>query len=174
MGRPSKLSEAQWDEILRRNTAGESASALAKEFNLSKAAVSKRIAKPATYIKDVVNQVLTAEVALKSMPPAHRLVATDLIDELRQLSMSTVQVATLGMRTAHRLAAIANEQAQKIDDADPMADASAVKSVGVLGEMVKTHASVGLNLLAANKEAFRSGDGEKSVPQFLIEGGLPD
>lgn len=174
MGRPSNLSEEKWNELLRRLTAGEKAADLAREYGVSKSAVSKRVAKPAENVKAVVNQMLAAELALKTLPVSQRIIAVDLIDELRQLSMSTVQVAALGMRTAHRLAAIANEEVQKVGDADPLKSAVSMKTVEWLGEIVRTHASVGLNLLAANKEAFRpSGGGEDDGADFIVEGGLP-
>lgn len=174
MGRPSNLTAAKWDELLRRLTAGEKASDLAREYGVSKSAVSKRVAKPAEHVKAVVNQVLAAESALKALPVSQRNMAVDLIDELRQLSMSTALVARLGMQTAHRLASIANEEVQKVGDADPLKSAVSMKTVEWLGEIVRTHASVGLNLLAANKEAFRPGaGGEDDGADFIVEGGLP-
>lgn len=173
MGRPSKLSAAKWDELLRRLSAGEQAADLAREFKVSKSAVSKRVAKPAEHVKSVVNQVLAAESALKALPVSQRNIATDLIDELRQLSLSTTKVAALGMKTAHRLASIANEEVQKVGDVDPLKSAISMKTVEWLGEIVRTHASVGLNLLAANKEAFRPSGGDDDGADFIVEGGLP-
>jgi len=160
MGRPSKLTEAKWDELQRRLAAGELASDLAKEFGVHKAAISRRVAQPTEKIKAVVTQALAAESALKALPFSQRNIAIDLIDELRQLSMSTIKVASLGMKTAHRMASIANEESQKIEDADPLKSAVSLKTIEWLGDIVRTHASVGLNLLASNKEAFRA-DGEE-------------
>lgn len=177
MGRPSKLSDSQWDELNRRILAGERAADLAREYGVSKSAISKRCKTPLDEVRSVANQVLAAESALKSLPVSQRNMAVDLIDELRQLSMSTALVARLGMQTAHRLASIANEEVQKVGDADPLKSAVSMKTVEWLGEIVRVHASVGLNLLAANKEAFRpgaGGDEEDDGADFIVHGGLPD
>lgn len=159
MGRPSKLTDAQWDEVQRRILAGEKAADLAKEYRVNKSAISRRVAQPSEKVKAVVNQVLAAESALKSLPVAQRSMAVDLLDELRQLSMSAAIVARIGMQNAHRLAGIAQGIVEKVDDADPALKSPVqLKTIEWLGELVKSQAHVGINLLSANKERIRQAD----------------
>ncbi|RZL66414.1 MAG: Hin recombinase [Variovorax sp.] len=66
MGRPSKLSDKQWEQIGRRIVAGEKPSALAKEFKVSHATVSERFSESGGKVKSVANQILAAEDSLKA------------------------------------------------------------------------------------------------------------
>lgn len=175
MGRPSKLTEAKWDELQRRLLVGEKASALAKEYGVSKSAISKRTTQPVEKVKAVVNQMLKAESAMRALPVSQRNQAVDLLDELRHLSLSAAAVARLGMQNAHRMAGIAQGVAQRVDDADPaLKSALELKTLEWLGEIIRTHAAPGMQLLASNKEAFRPEGDQNDGASFIVRGGLPD
>lgn len=155
MGRPSKLNDAQWKEIHTRLLAGEKAAALGREFQVSKTAISKRFSGCTETIKVVANQLVAAEVALRKLPVTEQVAALNLADELRNISVHLAGAARYGAATAHRLAGIANGKVVEIDDAKPLDEESmdSLKGVAVLTEMANKAAHVGLNLLAANKEA---------------------
>ena len=62
-GRPQKLTEAQWEEIRTRATAGESMNSLAKEFGVDRALVSRRVSHTVKIVKTLVSQVSSLPVS---------------------------------------------------------------------------------------------------------------
>lgn len=155
MGRPSKLSEKQWADITSRLVAGEKAADLAREFGVSKAAISTRVSKRAETIHSVANQVVTAERSLAMLPVSEQLMAVNLASKLRAISDNLASAAMHGSATAHRLNALANSEAAKIDDAEPLKSAENLKGMIVLTKLANDSANIALNLLAANKEAVQ-------------------
>jgi len=154
MGRPSKLTEAKWEELKARLAKGERAADLAREYGVSKTAISVRVSKRAETVKEVANQLVAAERALRELPVSEQLSALSLADDLRAISTHLASAAKFGSATAHRLAGIAHAKVQEIDDAAPLTDESleSLKGVAVLTKMANDASQVGLNLLAANKE----------------------
>lgn len=152
MGRPSKLTDAQWEEIKARLAKGEKAADLAREYKVSKTAISVRVSKRAETVKTVANQMLAAEQALKSLPIAEQLAAVSLADELRAISTHLAGAGKFGAATAHRLAGIVHEQVSKVDDAEPEKSLAALSRVSTLTKMANEASQIGLNLLNANKE----------------------
>jgi hypothetical protein len=152
MGRKSKLGEAQWEEIGRRLAKGESTSALAKEYGVSKTAVSVRFSKRTETIKSVANQLVAAETAFESLGISEQITVRSLADELKAISSHLAGAARFGAMTAHRLSGIAHDQVQKVDDAEPEKSMEALQRIGVLTKMANASSEIGLNLLRANKD----------------------
>lgn len=161
MGRPSKLSPAQWVEVERRLLAGETARALGKEFGISEAGIRKKfganqtISAQSSQVRTAAEKIADANNALEALPIAQRGVAIGLAEKLRNISSSLASAAELGARTAHRLQALANTEVAKVDDAEPLASADSLKGVMVLTKLANDSASIALNLLAANKETVQ-------------------
>lgn len=157
MGRPSKLSEAKWADISRRLLAGEKAAALAAEFKVSRAVISQRFSKRLENVRNVANQLVDAEEALRSLPVIEQVQALTLADELRAISMHLAGAAKYGSATAHRLAGIAHANVQKIDDTMPMDEQSieSLRGIAALTRLANEAAATGINLLAANKDRLR-------------------
>ena len=161
MGRPSKLTPAQWDEVKRRLLSGETAETLGKEFGLSGTAIRKRfgsnqsVSLQSSKVREVAQKLADAQAALEVLPVPHRAVAIDLAEKLRSISGSLASAAELGAKTAHRLQALANSQVAKVDDAEPMASIGELRDVGVLTKLANESASIALNLLSANKETVQ-------------------
>lgn len=151
MGRKSKLSTAQWMEIERRMIEGEAVRALAREYDVSETAIRARKSSQVTEIKVVADQIVTAQKALRQLPITSQHAAQTLAQKLIALSDNLLGAATHGAATAHRLNAIANGMVQQVDDAAPLASMEAIKAVAVLTKVANDAASVGLNLLNANK-----------------------
>ena len=63
MGRPPKLTEPQWDEIGRRAAKGESMGALAREFGVDRALVSRRVSQGVKIVKSLVSQMVELPVS---------------------------------------------------------------------------------------------------------------
>jgi hypothetical protein len=167
-GRPSKLSEAQWVQIMQRLVAGEKAADLAREFKISRSALSGRVSKRAETINTVANQIVTAERALGSLSVSEQIITVNLASKLRSISDNLASAAQYGAQTAHRLNALANSEAAKIDDADPMGPKSlaALKAVAVLTRGANDASDIPLNLLAANKESIKKFNDEPPPASF--------
>lgn len=158
MGRPSKLTPAQWAEVERRLLAGETARSLGREFGVSEAAIRKRfgahqsVSSQSAQVRTVAEKLAEANTALEALPVAQRSVAMNLAEKLRSISGSMASAAELGAKTAHRLHALANSEVGKVDDADPLKSAESLKGVMVLTELANKSAHIAINLLAANKD----------------------
>ncbi len=113
MGRPSKLSPAQWEQIKQRLIAGEIAADLAREFGVSPTAISTRVSKQVETAKAVANQLVAADTALRSLPISEQVSVLTLADNLRAISMHLAGAAKFGAATAHRLAGIAHGIVQR-------------------------------------------------------------
>lgn len=157
MARPSKLTPDQWEEIDRRLAAGEGVRALASEFGVSPATVSKRgVSKQSKQVAAVAKQVADAQSALAALPVAQQYNALSLAAKLRTISDNLASAAQYGAQTAHRLNALANSEVAKIDDAEPLKSADSLKGVMVLSRLANESASIAINLMAANKETVKS------------------
>lgn len=168
MGRPSKLTDKQWDEIKRRLANGEKAADLSREFGVSKAAVSSRVSKRIETVKSVANQIVIADAALRALPVSEQLLTLSLVDELKAISMHLAGAGKFGAATAHRLSGIAHAKAQEIDDAAPLTGESmeSLKGISVLTKMANDASQIGVSLLAANKDVV-SAPHEDDVPSGL-------
>ena len=162
MGRPSKLSAEQWAQIESRLLLGEGVNALALEFGISKAAVSKRFSKQSEQVKNSAKNLASAQAQLEKahrdiavLPLTQQAKAISLAEKLRNISNSLAHAAENGAATAHRLSAIANTQAQKINDADPMESQEQLQAISALTKIANDASSLGLNLLNINKESIK-------------------
>lgn len=171
MGRKSSLTEKQWAELGRRLLTGkESARALAKEFGTSEASVRRKFPAQRKDVKDVANQIVAAEQALANLPVSSQIDAVNLAHELRSISMHLAGAGKYGAATAHRLSGIAHSKVQEIDDAAPLNEQSfeALRGVAVLTKMANESSTIGLNLLAANKEKIKRGMDDEPVQPVKI------
>lgn len=154
MGRKSALTEKQWADIGRRLLAGEKGRALAREFEVSEAAIRKRCGAQTKQIKDVANQLVAAETAFSALPISAQISARTLADELKEISMHLAGAARYGAATSHRLAGIAHGKVAEIDDAKPFDDKSrmALSDIASLTKMSNDAASIGMDLIRVTKD----------------------
>lgn len=183
MPRASKLTEAQWASLEKRLLAGETASALGREFGISEGGIRKRLGSvraDSTKVRETAQKLAEAHKSLESLTPAQRPVAIDLADKLRSISSSYASAAELGARTAHRLHALANAEVNKVDDADPLSEESlsAMKGVSLLTKLGNDALVPASNLLAANKERMlppvSAGDAEAPSGVLVVPGVIED
>lgn len=162
MAKKSQLSEKQWKEIEQRFLRGESARALAKVFGVPESTIRSKFSARTAQIKDVANQVIKAEEAFYSLPAPAQVSAQSLINELRSVSIHLAGAARYGSMTAHRLAGIANQQVEKIDDANPTNEdgMELIRGIAALTEVANKSAQTGINLLNANKETINKANEE--------------
>jgi hypothetical protein len=156
MGRPSKLTDAQWEQIGKRLLAGESSASLAREFGVSKAAISGRFSERTQKIKTVAHQIVETERALSFLNVSEQLAARSLADDLKAISDHLAGAARYGAATAHRLLGIAHGKVAEIDDSTPLTtdeSVASLKSIAVLTKMGNESSDIAINLLRANKDA---------------------
>lgn len=156
MGRPSKLTEKQWQEIDARLLKGEPGRSLAREYDVSEAAIRKRFGAH-KQIKAVANQLVAAEMALEALPLGARVSARTLADDLKEISSHLAGAARYGAATAHRLSGIAHAQVALIDDADPLGVDSieTLKGISALTKLANDSSVIPINLLNANKDSVK-------------------
>lgn len=163
MGRKSKLTDKQWEEVRQRHIDGESIRSLAEKFKVAESSVREKISGDAKKIKDVANQIVATESALKALPISAQISAHNLASQLRSISEHLAGAALFGSMTAHRLSGIANGQVEKIDDAEPEKSAEALQRIAVLTKIANSSSEIGLNLLKANKDAAPEDDAPTPV-----------
>lgn len=157
MGRPSKLSPDAWSQIERRLAAGESASALAREFGVNPSQITRRVSQVSQELRNLAKDHAKTQSAIAALPPARQYQVLSLSEQMRNISGSLASAAELGAKTAHRLHALANAEVGKVDDVAPLAAASleSLKGVGVLTKLANESSQIAVNLLSANKETVR-------------------
>lgn len=165
MGRRSKLTPSQWDDVSRRLLAGEKAKALAKEYGVAESTIRERFSDVHAEIKDVANQIVSADRSLKTLPFSAQIAAISLAEELKSISTHLAGAARLGAQTAHRLSSLANAEVQKVDDANPLESLDALKGVSVLTKLANDSAEIGLGLLKANKDYVDGLNKEDDTPE---------
>ncbi|HEF4838915.1 TPA: Hin recombinase [Burkholderia vietnamiensis] len=191
MGRKSALTPEQWAEVERRHLVdGESINSLAKVFGVNEATIRKKInpnkserEKSAKPLRELAQEKVEADRRAKdiseqiaALPIARQTIVNDLAQKLTNISGHLASAAEYGAATAHRLAAIANEQAAKIDDANPLAadSVAALKGIAALNNLANNASEIGLNLLRANKseiEKINAGEGGKigSIVRRIVD-----
>lgn len=161
MARTSKLTDKQWAEIERKHLDGVAARVLGREYGITDTAIRKRINSHTKPIKELANQMAAVEVAYENLPVSSQVKVRNLADVLKGISHHLGAAAEHGAATAHKLATIARAQAEAIrTDADTNSDA--LRSVAALTGVANEAAKIGLNLLAANKDAAK--EAEADVP----------
>jgi len=161
MGRHSKLTDAQWKEVKRRVLAGEPGRKVGADFGVSEAAIRKKfganqnIGLQSAQVRTVAEKIADAETALEALPVNQRHIAVGLAEQLKNISKSLASAAEYGAKTAHRLNAIANSEAFKIDDASPEDGMHILKGVAALTNVANESGKIALGLLQANKDAIK-------------------
>lgn len=169
MGRPSKLTDAQWEAIGKALLAGESAASLAKKYGVSPANISARFSERVRNVKSVANQIVETERALSNLNFSEQMAARSLADDLKAISEHLAGAARFGSATAHRLAGIAHGKVAEIDDAAPLDETSieSLKGIAVLTKMANASSEIAINLLRANKETIDDLNKRASEPEQI-------
>jgi hypothetical protein len=165
VGRLSKLTPEQWEQLKKRLDNGESAAALSREYGVSQPVISNRFSKQSKDVRKTAELIAEGQNALAALPIAQQYQAISLAEKLRNISNSLAHAAENGAATAHRLSAIANTQAQKINDADPMESQEQLQAISALTKIANDAASLGLGLVNANKGTAQ----EEAKPQSRVD-----
>jgi hypothetical protein len=153
MGRPSKLTESQWDELGQRLSGGEIPADLSREYGISQTSISKR------FSQFPKNEIRKVAETLAAMPVQASAAAMTLADTLRTMQGSANRGGQYGLATAEVLHERAYREVRKIGD-EPV-DLETLKGVAALTRTANEAASMGMVLLAANRD---SGKGDAAQP----------
>jgi transposase-like protein len=192
MGRKSRLTEEQWTELGRRLLEGEPIASLAREYNVGDSTIRSRFVRrgqKTQTIQQVASQLYDAEQAaklaernLKQLPAAAQYAAITLSQRMRNISDKLAEAAEYSTSTAMRYAALANGEALKVDDADPMKAKSleALKSSMVLTKAANEAAELPTKILSAagnrdlitriNDDRTPAAGGDVLTPERIKEG----
>lgn len=157
MGRPSKLTESEWEEIKRRASAGESTRALAREFHVAHSTISERCSKKVERIKSAANKVFDANKALAALPVSDRPLALTIADNMKATLNSLMRAARAGADSAALINEFAHERAQalrakKADKEGHQVDAAAVDDFNRLSFAANRAMSPAVRLVIANRD----------------------
>jgi hypothetical protein len=168
-----KLTNQQWQDIEKRLLSGEKLRPISREYEIAESTIRTRLSGKTAQIKDIANQVITAEQAFNSLPISAQISAQSLINDLRAISTHLAGAAKFGSITAHRLAGIANMQLDKIDETEltnPESESiQTLKSVAILTDISNKSAQTGINLLNANKDALQNASSADNLQPLTFE-----
>jgi hypothetical protein len=170
MGRKSKLSDAQWKRIEERLLNGEAGNALAKEFGIAPSTLREKTAH-LKIIKESVNQIVTAESKIQALPISAQITAHSYAARLRQISSGILETAANGVRTSTKLSRLAADAAEEMESFNPdiEADVTRVKTISALTRLSNEAASVGMDLMKANKESMSDPDeSNNKQPEMIL------
>ena len=167
MGRPSNLSDNQWEALMARLLKGEKAAALAREYGVSKSSISQRVSKRIETVKSVASQVVAADNALKELPIPDQVAALTLIDDLKAISTHMASAGKFAAASAHRLSGIAHGQVLLIDDAQPEMSLPAMQRFSALTKLANEASNIPIGLLAANKDLVKVA--QKDAPALPVK-----
>jgi len=165
MGRPSNLTEAQWGEVLRLAASGESVTALARRFKVSKSAISKKVSKQVEGVKTLARSIATVESEFEALPKSQQVAARSLADQLKSIGTNLARAATAGSATAARLAELAQEEANTpLRMADGRVDGGKVLGIVALSEAANKAAAPALKLVTSSPE---KGDDARTLEDLV-------
>jgi hypothetical protein len=171
MGRPSKLSEAQKEDVRKRLLAGEKASDLAREYKIDRAAITRMFSQQIATIKTVANQIVAADKAFNNLSVTQQIATISHVDLLKSISGHIANAANNGAALANRLSGMAAKYSDKIDDSDLESEESisAIKTVNALMRTANESSGLAIEIIKANKEAMNQPDPNQMKPKTLDE-----
>ena len=153
------LSPKQWKELGERYLRDESAAHLAQEYDISASAIRGRFAKKTKTIKQIANQLASAELALDELELDEQKEARALAGEIRLVAKHLSRAARHNASVAERLSSMAAASAQLLDLDDPAQAEGLMKRILQLTEMSNRSSLLGIDML---KVAKPNSDGEDS------------
>lgn len=165
MGRPSKLSDKQWAEVMRLHANGEKAASLAKKYKVSPTQISRRVSQVSQELQNVAALVAQAETTFDALPVSHQSCVRSLADQIKGLAVGVTAVAATSAETGRILALHANQKAR---DLGPDLNPDDVRLVVGLQEGANRAISSGLDILRANKEVNKDA-GKKTLEELVAE-----
>lgn len=155
-----KVSLRQWREIDARMAKGESARAVAKDYDITEGAIRYRAksAPPGKPKTPAFSEIASAIAAHVERMPACQ-------DDMAAIKTALVAAARSSAVTAQKLAAIAAKQVELVDKIDPMDTAEVLQGIGALTKLSNDAGAVGMAFLSAERKAAETGKPGKKEQQ---------
>lgn len=161
-----RLSPQDWVELEKAAYAGESNSELARKYGITEGAIRKRLGSVANVkVERAAKKIVEMRDELELLPPALQIRAYCIADALTEISKAMTMSAELGAKTAHRLTAIANLHASKLDDSAP--DADKLRMIHGLTETANKAAYQPVELIKAIKGSLLTINPEDVLPKKI-------
>ena len=113
----AKLTPQQWNKLKKRRDAGESTTALAREYGVSRDAIYKKLGEPNSDVKSAAKKILdvseSLHKSLQNYTPAIQSAGWDMATDMIEISRHSCQGAKYSAMTFHKFAMIAHECADK-------------------------------------------------------------
>lgn len=169
MGRKSSLTAEQWIEVERRHLVdGISINALAAEYGVNESSIRRRLkpgGKTAAGVKNPLHALAEEKVRvdaqakrvseqIAALPYANQTIVSDLARKLTNISEHLGSAAEISAASAHRLALLANQQLELVDDVEPLKSMLPLKTFEALQKMANGASEIPMNLLRANKDTI--------------------
>ena len=154
-GRKSSISPELLLELTKRHAEGATLSELSRSEGIPVSTLHRVLGAKTSQLTKVSRQIAKVNKEIDLLPYPDRSLAIDLAGELRITSDNLAAAGRLGAQTAHRLMALANEQAAKLDDVDPVGEnGDNLKAVIALIRTANDAAQTGLNLMKVGTESL--------------------
>lgn len=151
MARKSPLSPKQWKEIEQRFYAGERASALAREFGITEAAIRKRFGAKKKDAKRLALQIVAVETEFNSSEMGTKILARTYADKILAMQDLSSDVGINGLTVAKRLGDVLTKRvAEKTDD--ELMEIEHMRQLMTAGLAINAHSKIGMDMMVANNK----------------------
>lgn len=147
MGRKSKLTPEQWEEVLSKAMAEDSSKrAIAKEYGIAESSLRGMINARLKVMKEAAGQIVAAEKNLAKLPHSAQVMVMDHAAQLLRISNHLLVAAMAGARDAEQLACLASRQVDKIDADNPLESAETLSAISALTRLKNESAKLAVDL----------------------------
>jgi hypothetical protein len=154
MGRKSALTAKQWKDIEVRFYAGESASALAREYGISEAAIRKRFGARKCEAKALSIKIVEFENDMKGADLGTKILARTYADKILAMQELSSDVGINGLSLAKRIGDALNKVVENKKDGEIL-DEGAMRQLMTAGMTINTHSKIGMDMMIANAKQPR-------------------
>lgn len=166
-GRPSKLTESQWEDLLRKLASGDATvTELARRYKVSKTSISKRVSQHADVAKSLAHSLVEVETKIEALPKSQQRVIRTLADKLKMVQEHYADAAENGAEAAAHLTGLGRARAKELDE---NADVESLKTVAALYETANKALLPASQLIAANKGKQDDDKGKGNAVRFTRE-----
>lgn len=168
MGRKSKLTDEQWEEIKTRNLAGESLRSLAREFGVGESTAREKVSAQTAQIKDVAKQILDTKAAISALPVSAQVSAYNLADKMMAVSLNTTDASVAGSLIAKLVNEDAFRKLAKVVEGKKTLTEEDVSSAMKSAMTANTASKIGIDLLTLASRAS-NGLSDAEIAAMTVE-----
>ena len=161
MGRPSKLTEHQREEAIRRAAKGDSVSSIARDMGVHHSQISRIVSHKVEKITLLATTLANTEVEISHMGRAEQIAVRSMADQMKTTSTSLAAAAVNGAQINERLTGLAVKRLGTITEDSSPEDLKPIAAMVATGNEASKTA---LALVNANRG---QGQGETSLEDLL-------